>query len=699
MKNVLAALFGTAALAAFAAGVQAQQIKFGADDIAGTVRGPKGPEAGVWVIAETTELPTKFTRIVVTDAKGRYLIPDLPKASYSVWVRGYGLVDSPKVRHAPGRILNLGAVPAPSAKEAAQYYPAIHWFSLLRVPGAREFPLGPVQSQGQWLNTIKSGACQSCHALGTPGTRIVPEFFAKGRSSVEAWRERLKAGSAMALMARDIGRLDSERALKEFADWTDRIAAGELPFSRPERPKGIERNVVITEWEWSKPQYYLHDIVATDRLDPGVNAGGRVYASPEDSTDLVPWLDPKTGQAGELAHPLRDPETPSVTKNPFGPSAWWGDKPIWDGHTLNHNPMIDGKGRVWFTSRISPDANPQFCKSGSDHPSAKAFPLNGGANRHLSMYDPAKNEWQLVRTCFPTHHLNFSSDGILWTSAGVVGPAVIGWLDVKRFEETHDEQRSQGWSPLVLDTNGDGKRGPFTNPDEPADSSKDRRVNLNLYAIAVAPNDGSLWGTAIGYPGQVVRIVPGEDPTSTALTEVYEPPLPGFGPRGGDVDSNGVYWVSLSSGHLARFDRSRCKVTNGPKATGSHCKEGWTLHAFPGPQIRGLKAPGSAEASYYVWVDRFGVFGLGRNVPIAMGNLSDSIYAFKGGRFIRIRLPYPGGLFPKNVDGRIDDANAGWKGRALWTTTGTRVPFHNEGGTQARPRAVKIQLRPDPLAQ
>src|SRR5438876_6660523 len=107
-------------------------IDFGKRDIAGVVASSKGPEAGVWVIAETMELPTKFVRIVVTDDQGRYLIPDLPQASYSVWVRGYGLVDSPKSRSAAGRTLNLTAVPAPTPREAAQYYPAGAWFSLLR---------------------------------------------------------------------------------------------------------------------------------------------------------------------------------------------------------------------------------------------------------------------------------------------------------------------------------------------------------------------------------------------------------------------------------------------------------------------------------------------------------------------------------------------------------------------------------------
>src|SRR5829696_4050779 len=101
-------------------------ISIGNTDLGGVVTGPNGPEAGVWVIAETSDLPTKFARIVVTDERGRYVVPDLPRANYSLWVRGYGLVDSPKLAAAPGKILNLNAVPAPTAAAAAEYYPAIY---------------------------------------------------------------------------------------------------------------------------------------------------------------------------------------------------------------------------------------------------------------------------------------------------------------------------------------------------------------------------------------------------------------------------------------------------------------------------------------------------------------------------------------------------------------------------------------------
>src|SRR5262245_4570669 len=114
-------------------------VQLDGDDIGGVVTGPAGPEAGVWVIAETTDLPTKFARIVVTDDQGRYVVPDLPKAKYKMWVRGYGLVDSPKVDAEPGKPLNLRAVAAPSEAAAAQYYPAIYWYSMLKIPDESQF--------------------------------------------------------------------------------------------------------------------------------------------------------------------------------------------------------------------------------------------------------------------------------------------------------------------------------------------------------------------------------------------------------------------------------------------------------------------------------------------------------------------------------------------------------------------------------
>src|SRR5687767_5845673 len=109
------------------------------DDIGGIVSGPKGPEAGVWVIAETRDLPVRYIKSVVTDDQGRFVVPDLPQANYTVWARGYGLVDSAKTTTRPGQRLSITATPAANEAAAAHYYPAIYWYSMLKIPAADQF--------------------------------------------------------------------------------------------------------------------------------------------------------------------------------------------------------------------------------------------------------------------------------------------------------------------------------------------------------------------------------------------------------------------------------------------------------------------------------------------------------------------------------------------------------------------------------
>jgi len=669
-----------------------------AQSIRGVVTNGRTAEAGVWVIAETEDLPTKFAKIVVTDDYGRFLIPELPKASYRVWVRGYGLVDSKKVKARPGDRLRLKANVAPNQGSAAQYYPSIYWYSMLRVPEKGEFPIGKAASQQQWLDAVKSNGCVGCHAMGTAATRTVPQALGHFKSSQEAWARR--SGQAMTSMVNVLGRTDPDRMLAQFAEWTDRVAAGEIPAERPPRPQGAERNVVITLWDWSNPRAYLHDEISTDKRNPTLNAYGKLYGATEESTDLLPVLDPRSHVATEMEHPVRDPETPSSKDDPMAPSPYWGAKPIWDSHTSTHNPMLDERGRLWYTARVRPPQNPDFCRKGSSHPSAQVFPLER-ANRHLSMYDPQSGKFTLISTCFSTHHLVFAEDAnnTLWTSAGGAANPVLGWLNRKVYEETGDEERAQGWTPFILDTNGNGRRDDWVEPGEPLNPAKDQRVVTGLYSVAVNPVDGTVWGTSRSFPGYVVRVNPGPDPAHTALTEIYEPPLPGYGPRGGDIDREGVFWTSLSSGHLASFDRRKCKgPLNGPSATGAHCPEGWALYPFPGPQFKGVLDQGSVESSYYTWVDQFDTVGLGRNVPIATGNLNEGLLALVDGKFIVLRVPYPLGYYAKWLDGRIDDAKKGWKGRGLWSTVATRAPFHLEGGKGTRPKVVRFQLRPSPLA-
>jgi hypothetical protein len=695
------------------------KIRLGPSDLGGVVTGAHGPEAGVWVIAETDDLPTKYAKIVVTDDDGRYVVPGLPKATYHVWVRGYGLIDSPKVTTVPGKMLDLSAVPAPDAAAAAKYYPALYWFSMLKIPDASEFPgTGPtgngimpgIKSQDEWIDLVKTDGCVTCHQLGNLATRTINPHLGTFANSQAAWARRIESGQASGVMLRTAGTA-GPRLLKNFGDWTDRIARGELPFAKPERPQGIERNVVITEWDWATPTTYLHDEISTDKRNPTVNAWGKLYGSTEESTDFIPSLDPVHNLASFVKVPVSDPATPSFggtsLEKPTAPSVFWGDKRIWYSQTTVHNPMIDAQGDLWLTARNRPAADPAFCKAGGDNPSA-GYPLQT-SSRQSAMYDPKSRTWKLVNLCFNTHHLTFGydPDNTLWYSAGGGSSNVLGWLDTKVFAETGDSDKAQGWTPLILDTTGTGKRtAAFTQPDQPADPAKDRRINGDFYGIGVDRTNGAVWGSVLGVPGKIVRVNPGPNPPVTALSEVYDlpenapsAPVHGYSPRGMDITTTGVVWAPLASGELASFDRNKCRgPLNGPAATGAQCPEGWTLYPFPGPQFKGLAQAGSAEAAYYVWVDQHNTFGLGANIPYATGNENDAIEALVNGKWVTLRIPYPIGFYEKNLDGRIDDAKLGWKGRGLWTAYGSRAPFHMETGKGTRPKVLHIQMRPDPLA-
>jgi hypothetical protein len=711
-SSVLPSLFILFALAFTACGGEKSAVAIDSDDIGGQVTGPNGPEAGVWVIAETFDLPTRYAKIVVTDDEGKYLLPDLPDANFSIWVRGYGLIDSEKVTSKPGTTLNLEAVPAPDPHAAAEYYPAGYWFSLLDVPDKSNFPgTGPdgngispnIKTQAQYLWTVKSGNCLACHQLGSKGTREISENLGTFENSVDAWDRRIQSGQAGGNMISSAVQVGKEGLLKMFADWTDRIAAGEVPET-PKRPEGIERNVVITQWDWADPHAYLHDLVSTDRRDPTVNPYGLIYGALELSADYLPVLDPVNHTISQVPLTVRDPNTKPTSPDMPAPSPYWGDEVIWDSKANVHNPMFDEKGRVWITATVRPPDNPAVFREGSDHPSAKAFPVQR-ASRHLGVYDPSTEEYKHISTAFSTHHLMFAEDenNTLWTSGG---GQVIGWLDTKKFDETGDEVAAQGWTPLILDTNGNGKRDAYVEPNDPIDPSKDKRITNGLYAVAPAA-DGSVWGSTLGYPGAVIRLEPGDNPTETALVEYYELPLDdkgepieGFSPRGMDIDRNGVAWVALASGHMASFDRSKCNgPLNGPNATGQHCPEGWTFYTEPLPQMKGVAGPGSAEGSYYTWVDQFNTLGLGENIPINTGNESEGLLVLKDGEWVVLRVPYPMGFYTKWMDGRIDDPDAGWKGRGIWATISTRTPFHMEGGKGTTSKVYQFQIRPDPLAK
>src|SRR3989441_467753 len=498
---------------------QAGQVAIDHDDIGGVVRSRSGPEAGVWVIAETTGLPTKSAKMVVPDDKGRYVIPDLPRANYSVWVRGYGLVDSPKVRAKPGQQLDLTAVPAPDERAAAHYYPAIYWYTMMKIPPAKDFggttDIPKNVTQELWRHRMTNTDCIGCHQLGQESTRTIPAALGEFKSGAEAWMRRIASGQTGEFMMNRSAVQLGGVPFKYFGDWTDRVARGELPRHKPPRPAGIERNVVVTSWEWGTEKTFIHDLISSDRRHPTVNAYGPLYGSPEYSSDDMPILDPKTHKVAFFKMPVADRDAPesfgppfhaSAAAKPTLPSPYWGDEKIWSQRVNN---------KVW--------------------------------------------------------------------------------------DETGDAAKAQGWAPWVLDTNGNGKVDEWTEPGKEPEVGKDMRIaGSGPYAVMPHPTDGSVWYTFnvfVGPPG-FLRFDP-----KTRLSEFYAVPKEGIGVRGGDIDKNGVVWGSGSNGSLISFDR------------------------------------------------------------------------------------------------RIDDPNAGWKGRGLWSTNGDRTPWLMEGGKGSKPRAVHIQVRPDPLAK
>ncbi|MYI74473.1 MAG: carboxypeptidase regulatory-like domain-containing protein [Acidobacteria bacterium] len=603
---------------------------------------------------------------------------------------------------------------APTPRDAAQVYPSTYWLSLIDLPAAHEFPgTGPdgnginplMGSQAEWINNLKG--CQRCHQVGSKRTREVPDLdeFDSART---AWSDRVLRGQRGARMNSFITGFGPERALDMLVDWTDRIAAGEAP-SVPPRPRGIERNVVITMWNWGNNVAFVHDEIATDKRNPRVNANGPLYGV-DIGNDFLLVTDTNEHRSEMIKIPLRenDPPVPSMfATEGFKPWRDFGAEAVWNDPANPHNPMIDAEGRVWLTTRIRHPDNPDWCRAGSDNKYAQYFPLDR-AFRHTGYYDPESGEFELIGTCYGTHHLQFAEDeqDTLYFSGG---GAVIGWLDTKLYDATGDEQLSQGWCPTVIDTNGDGViTKPWNEPPprgsrEPAafDPALDTRVVVGAYGVIANPLDDAVWIVSDDFPGRLLRLDRGDDSPASCISELYTVPVEkGYRTRGLDVDRNGVLWTALAgSSHFASFDRGKCTVFGGPEMRGGRqCDAGWSFYKAPGPNFRNTDI--GTDFHYYNWVDQFNTLGLGENVPIANGSSSDSLLALdpESGEWTVLRVPYPLGFHSRGLDGRIDDPDAGWKGRGVYATYGADAAWHVEGGPVEPGNLVKFQIRPDPLA-
>ncbi len=399
--------------------------------ITGTVTSDKGPEAGVWVIAETNDLQTKMIKTVVTDDQGRYMLPDLPAVNYKVWVRGYGLVDSTPIDSKPTTApVALKVATAKTPAEAAKVYPGDYWLSLLAPPAKNLFPgTGPKSDtnpngnglgagmidQDHWINTLKSG-CNFCHQLGSPLSRDVQHVFAAKpdlpKTHADAWEWRLGVGVRGTNMYGTLTQMGKDETVKALASWTERIEKGELP-PPPPRPSGIERNIVSTQWDVGDDHSFMHDQISTDKNHPDLNGGGPNYAVNAGHGQLV-MLDQADNSTYSLDIPTRDTpdKVPSRFPAPNRPSFFWGNEHLWSNPPYDpadpHNPMMDSKGRVWLTSKIRGNPEPAWCSDPSNK-FAEWFPRRNSA-RQASIFDPKTKKFQLIETCYSTHHVTIDND-------------------------------------------------------------------------------------------------------------------------------------------------------------------------------------------------------------------------------------------------------------------------------------------------
>ncbi|HEX5000583.1 MAG TPA: carboxypeptidase-like regulatory domain-containing protein [Terriglobia bacterium] len=467
-----------------------QQPATGKGNISGTVTSTQGAEGGVWVIAETKELPTNFIKIVVTDNQGKFMVPELPaNVTYNVWVRGYGLADSTPVQLKAGASnVALKATVARTPQEAAKVYPGDYWMSMMEPPVKSAFPVGNVRTQENWMWTFKS-SCNFCHQLGNEETRDLKHVFEAVptlKTPEEAWDYRLRAGIRGTQMNGAANGLDRPTAIKMLVDWTTRIEKGEVPAHKPPRPSGVEQNVVLTLWDWGTDHSFMHDEASTSKQKPSVNGNGPVYAVSAGHGTLV-MLDEKTNSTLEIELPTRQARDQVPSRFPAAnpPSIHWGAQRLWAGAAYDpadpHNPMLDNTGRVWMTSKIR-NQQPAWCSDQNATKYAAYRPLTN-SGRQASYYDPKTQKFQLIETCYSTHHLQFDNDPNDTVYFNELSGPIIGWVNTKLYDktlaDTHDEVKAEqtavGWCPQVIDTNGDGK---ITKPWNQVRAGVDNILNL-----------------------------------------------------------------------------------------------------------------------------------------------------------------------------------------------------------------------------
>ena len=439
----------------------AQTVAVDNDDIGGTVNGPAGPEAGVWVIAETDD----FDNALREDRRHRRSRPFRRPRSAARELSGVGA----RLR---ARRLDEGRGPprrkrwtssrnaAPSPAAAAVVYPAAYWYSMMKVPDGERSQLAARRRQSS--TSRRSRICRASAAIRSASSRRARcrRSSASLPSHHDAWVRRIQSGQAGSQMLASAMNQLGGVPPKYLADWTERVAKGELPHAQPQRPRGVERNIVATVRDWSTDKAYMHDLSGTDRRNPTVNALRQAVRRaraqrPTSSRSSIRRPTPRRA----FHAPVQDPSTPTTNSTPpTQPSPYWGNEAIWDSKANAHNPMLDEKGRVWYTAVVrAPDNAPAYCSAGSDHPSAKAVPARALGPAALGL----RSEDGEVHV-----HRHVLLDAPPAIRRGRERHAVDERRRPRRrlaeLEDVPRDRRRRGsrkaGRALVLDTNGNGKR-------------------------------------------------------------------------------------------------------------------------------------------------------------------------------------------------------------------------------------------------
>ena len=595
---------------------------------------------------------------------------------------------------------------------AAQYYPAIYWYAMLGIPDKSEFPGSARQRHPNEARRV-AGRRQDRRLHRLPRARH------GGDAHDPAGARPLQELGGSLGAAHHVGPGDDadgqrrsrastrERALKLFADWTDRIAAGELPPAQPPRPQGVERNVVVTLWDWGNPKAYLHDEISTDKRNPTRQRQRQDLR--RDRGEHRPHAGARPGDARadrDAASRCAIRRRRRRRTHPMAPSPYWGDEPIWDSQTSDAQSdarrarprLVHRAHAAAATIRTSAGKGSTTRRRRCSRSKARTASCRCTIRR--------RGKFTLIDTCFTTHHLAFAEDAnhTLWTSARRSGePACSAGSTARCSRRPATSRESQGWTPFVLDTNGNGKRDDYVEPDQPVDPAKDKRVVAGLYGVAVNPGGRhGLGHRRSAIPGYVVRVNPGRRSDATPRSpKSTSPPTPGLRRRAAATST-----ATASSGRRSRAAIWRASTAASARAAQRPDRD---RQAMPG-RLDAVSVPGPAVQATSQNRQRGGeLLHLGRPVrhvrprqERADRHRQPQRRAARAGRRQVRRCcacPIRSASTPSGMDGRIDDAQSRLEGpRACGRPSSTRAPFHIEGGKGTRPKVVRFQLRPDPLA-